>query len=299
MKKRFGMILLLFACLAFLALSPAAATAGDAVAADIWEGSRLVGLLITREDLSAHTGPEGVLFASLTRGEAEGETEYSFGEADGLRLICFIAPDETGEDGIVSIADDGFFSVDFEMNEDGSSVNMDAAVCYVPGEREELFFFNPVFLAASGQVFASPGDFMAVSAEMNPPGSSVGQTVRDDRTRAENGREYTDTTVVSIHIHSVSRPVKIRLLQFGGTHELLMSEEFFPGSVPETVVPLNETEYLLLEIEEETPDGGYFVRREVFGRDTDCLNTLSCREDGICLSHYHEILWEQEGSLPS
>ncbi len=27
-------------------------------------------------------------------------------------------------------------------------------------------------------------------------------------------------------------------------------------------------------------------------RDLDFLNTMSCRDDGICLSHYHEVLWE-------
>ena len=182
------------------------------------------------------------------------------------------------------------------MNEDGSSIKMEAKISFVPGQDDELFFYNPVLLAASGQVFAVPGDCMAVSAAMNPPGSYVGQTVRDERKHTENGTEITDTTVVSIQIQAVRKPLKIQLLQFSRTHELLESEEFLPGTVPEQIIPLPEADYLLLETGEEDPEGGVFIRREVFGRDMDYLNTLSCRDDGICLSHYHEILWGTDGS---
>jgi hypothetical protein len=142
-----------------------------------------------------------------------------------------------------------------------------------------------------GQVFAVPGDFMAVSAAMNPPGSAVGQTVRDERKHTENGSETIDTTTVNILIKAVREPMKIRLLQFSEAHELLISEEFVPGTVPEQIVPLTESDYLLLETVEKSPEGGSFTRREAIGRDTDFLNTMSCRDDGICLCHYHEVLW--------
>ena len=134
---------------------------------------------------------------------------------------------------------------------------------------------------------------MAVSAEMNPPGASVGQTVRDERKHTENGIEFVDNTEVSVEIMAVREPLKIRLLQFNKAHEILQSEEYEPGSVPEQIAPLGEADYLLLETEEKTPDGSMSTRREIFGRDIDYLNTLSCREDGICVSHYHEIIWNE------
>ena len=265
----------------------------EIVAADSSEGSRLIGLLVTREDLSGYTGEAGVVAASCTQKEPDDETEYTFGDISGLRLICFVAPDESGEGSrIISNADDGISAVDFDLSEDGSSVKMDAEINYVPGQDEGLFFFNPVLRTDSGQVFAVPGDFMAVSAAMNPPGSSSGQTVRDERKHTESGREITDTTTVNIRIEAVREPLAIRVLQFSGTHGLLRSEEFGPGTVPEQIVPLAEADYLLLETVEKDPDGGTFIRREAIGRDTDFLNTMSCRDDGICLSHYHEVLWE-------
>ncbi len=264
----------------------------EAEPADPTEGARLVGMLITGEDLSVYTGGTGILPAS--RMQTDFETEYVFENVGGLRLICFLIPDETGDgSSIVSNVDDGISSVDLDINEDGSSVMMDAAISFVPGREDGLFFFNPILLSPSGEVFAVPGDFMAVSAA-DPPGASVGLTIRDERKHTENGREVTDTTTVSVRIDAVREPAEIRLLQFGENHELLKSEAFLPGGVPEQIVPSAEAEYLLVETVEKDRDGTSHIRREVFGRDTDLLNTLSCRNDGICICHYHELIWEQK-----
>ena len=270
----------------------AVSLAEEAMPADLLEGSRLIGLLITREDLSAYTDEAGVVLASRAQKETEDETEYIFGAVSGLRLICFVAPEENGEgSAVISTVDDGISAVDFHLSEDGGTVKMDATINYVPGQDDEFFFYNPVLLAASGQAFAVPGDFLAVNAAMNPPGSSVGQTVRDERKHTENGRDITDVTIVSVRIQAVREPLKIRLLQFSETHELLKREEFLPGAVPEEIIPLAEADYLLLETVEKDPDGGSFTRREAVGRDVDFLNTLSRRKDGICLCHYHEVVW--------
>ena len=264
------------------------------VPADPAEGSRLAGLFITKEDISSYIGEEGLLWASVSGECSESGPEYRFEAVNGLRLICFTVP-ENGDEGssIVSNVDDGFAAVDFNLSEDGSTVRIKASVSVVPKQDEETFFFNPVLRTADGGVFAVPGDFMAVSAGMNPPGASVGQTVRDERKHTEDGVEIVDYTEVNVEITAVREPLKIRLLQFNKAHEILQSEEYEPGSVPEQVVPLAGADYLLLETEEKASDGSAFTRREIFGRDTDYLNTLSCREDGICVSHCHEILWNE------
>ena len=269
-----------------------AALPEETVAADPSKVSRLVGLLITREDLSAYTGETGFLPASCTREGPDGEPDYRFGDLSGLRLICFIAPEDDGEGScVVSLADEGISAVDFNLSEDGSSIKIDATISIVPDQDDELFYYNPVLLTDSGDMFAVPGDFMAISAAMNPPGSAVGQTIRDERKHTENGVETVDTTTVSVQIKAVREPLEIRLLQFNAEHELLKSEVFEPGAVPEQIVPLAEADYLLLETVEKDPEGGAFTRREAVGRDVDFLNTVSCREDGLCFSHYHDVSW--------
>ena len=277
--------------LALFLLLGAAAFAEGPLQADLTEGSRLIGILLTREDLDMYTGGSGFLAASCR--EAYGEPEYIFPDVWGLRLLCFLVPDASGEGRrLVSWADDGFTAVDFDVNEDSGTVSMDADVSYVPGPEDALFFFNPVFLSLSGQVYAVRGDAMALSAEMNPPGSSVGQTLRDERKHTENGREITDVTTVGIRISAVREPAEIRILQFSEGHQLLQSEAFLPGRVPEAIVPLPDAEYLLIETAEKDGTGGLSIRRDIAGRDQDYLNTFSSGDFGICLSHYHEVRWK-------
>ncbi len=260
--------------------------------ADLSEGSRLVGLLITREDLSVYTGDAGILLASRMQTEADSDPEYIFGDVRGMRLICFMLTDASKEDShVVSDVDDGFTAIDFDISNGTGSVSINAAISFVPRQEDVSFFFNPVLMAASGQVFAVPGDCMAVNAAMNPPGSSVGQSIRDERKLTENGAETIDTTSVAIQINAVREATEIRLLQFSEKHELLKSEAFLPGHMPAQIVPLAEADYLLLETVEKDGDGASFIRREAVSRDTDGLSTLSCRDDGICICHYHDVLW--------
>ncbi len=181
--------------------------------------------------------------------------------------------------------------MNFDLNEEESTVKMDAVIRFCSGLGRRVLFLQSRDAHSLGQVFAVPGDFMAVSADANPIGSLVGQTIQDERNHTENGREIIDATTAGIQIEAVREPLKIRLLQFSAAHELLASEEFEPGAVPEQIVPLAAADYLLLETIEKGPDGESFIRREAIGRDVDYLNTLSCRDDGICLFHYHDVFW--------
>ena len=86
MKKLAAVLFVIIMLLVSVSLSE------ETVFADTSEGSRLIGLLITREDLAGHTDESGVLLASCLQKGSVDETEYRFGDISGLQLICFIAP---------------------------------------------------------------------------------------------------------------------------------------------------------------------------------------------------------------
>ena len=286
-KRRSRAWNILAICCALMAALSAGAAAHAADAA----GSRLVGLLITAEDLAASVGGDGVLWATEARGASD--TEYVFDSVKGIRFICFMTQDEEGGNSVVTNADPEISSAGFDF-ENEASVRMEGILYVVPGWDERSFFYNPVLRMEDGRVCAVPGDPMYVSAGMNPPGSSVGQTLKDERTHMENGAEITDVTVVSLEIRAVRKPLQTILLQFSDTHELLNTEAYAPGAVPEEITMLPGADYLLSETREADADGTVFTRREVFGREDDFLTTLSCREDGICIQRFHEVVWGTE-----
>lgn len=259
-------------------------------------GSSLIGLLITREDLSPLLGEEGVLWTTVSGESPEADSEYTFEGVDGIRLFYFLFPEEDGEgQRIVSKVDAEIAAADFSLSDsaNGSSMRIDGALYFVPEQDETAFFYNPVLQAGDGRVFVVPGDAMAVSADMNPPGSSLGQALHDERKHTEKGVELIDTTDVNLELRAVRRPMKISLLQFDKAHALLSAEEYAPDAVPEQIVSLAGTDYVLLETEETDPYGRIYTRREVFGREDDSLYTLSCGENNLCLRQYHEILWDE------
>ena len=258
-------------------------------------GSSLIGVLITKEDLSPLLGDEGVLWATVSGGSPEADTEYAFEGVDGIRLFYFVCPEEDGEgQRIVSKVDAEIAAADFSFSDSstGSSMSIDGDVYFVPEQSETAFFYNPVLQVEDGRVFAVPGDAMAVSADMNPPGSSLGQSLHDERKHLEKGVDLIDTTDVNLELRAVRRPHKISLLQFDKAHKVLEVEEYAPDTVPEQIVPLAGTDYLLLETEETDAYGSVYTRREVFGREDDSLYTLSCQENNLCIRQYHELLWD-------
>ena len=153
-----------------------------------------------------------------------------------------MSPDAARDDRhIVFIVDDGFTDIHFDINEDSSSVRMDVDISFVPGPEDALFFFNPVLMTVAGQLYAVPDDFMTVNTAVNPPRSSVAQAILDERKHTENGSEAAVTTSITFQIHAVREPMEIHLLQFSEKRELLKSEAFLPGTVPNLIAPLAET----------------------------------------------------------
>ena len=67
--------------------------------------------------------------------------------------------------------------------------------------------------------------------------------------------------------------------------------------MPDQIVPLTEAAYLLLETVEKDGETKSVIQRTVTGRDEELLSTLSCGKDNLCISHAHEVLW-QERSEP-
>ena len=241
-------------------------------------GSSLIGVLITKEDLSPLLGNEGVLWATVSGESPEADTEYTFEGVNGIRLFYFLCSEESGDSQrIVSKVDDEISAADFSFSDssNGSSMSIDGAIYFVPEQSEADFYYNPVMQAGDGRVFAIPGDAMAVSADMNPPGSSLGQALHDERKHTEKGVELIDTTDVNLELRAVRRPLKISLLQFDKAHEVLKVEEYAPDTVPEQIVPLAGTDYVLLETDETDLYGSVYTRREVFGREDDSLYTLA------------------------
>ena len=220
------------------------------------------------------------------------EMDYVFEGISGLRFIYPSMQDENGPRSRIN-ADDGICDVNthIDANDKGFTTRAEGTIYFVPPTDDEHFFFNPVYQTADGRVYALPGNSVSFTRE-NTAGTSMGMSFSGILTQTENGREIAVSgTEVSICVKIMDEQKKISVLQFSADNALLKSEEFFPGQLPESMAPLPETDYILVDTETASKEPGYDHDRQVFSRQESFLYAFACGEDGICIKQQCELLW--------
>ena len=220
------------------------------------------------------------------------ETDFVFEGVDGLRLIYPALHQTEGSYGCTN-ADTGIcdVSINVDATGTGEKVKLEGSVYYVPGKEDVQFFFNPVYQTENGDVYALPGESMSMDPDQ-PAGASMGFSLSGFQNASEGGKETASSgTEVTVSIRTVHETLKVRALQFSADHRLLKTDEFLPGELPETFAPLPETEYIIREtvVNSEDPDDS--AERTLIPKQETFLSAMSCREDGICIPQYCEILW--------
>ena len=264
---------------------------------------RLIGFLITRTSLDQDdnqlTQADDYHYPA-TRVEkpgtieADGEEEpyldvdYVFEGIDGFPFM--LASTETG-DGVNSSTtiSDGTVSdiqVSYSQTNDNATEEGISGTLYLArGKDDYLFWFNPVYQTADGDVYA-----VRATAGMSPSlgiCSSVSTHKTQDLSWTEGLKTFTRSMRVEVKMLLADKPVKVSIYQYNAAHELIRSDEYDPSSVPETFSPLPVAEYIVIETETDGCD----PVREIFGKNDESFTVKLAREDGICVAEGHEIIW--------
>ncbi len=226
--------------------------------------------------------------------EVDGEEEpyldvnYVFEGIDG---IPFMLTDTTGEDGVNSsttISDGGVSDVQVYHSQTDDNITEESltGILYLArGKDDYLFFFNPVYQTADGDVYAvRAASGMAPSLGLC---SSVSTHKTQDLSWTEGIKTFTRSMRVEVKMLLADKPVKVSIYQYNADHELIHSDEYDPLSVPETFSPRPVAEYIVIETETK---GGDPVR-EICGKKDESFTVKLAREDGICVAEGHEIIW--------
>ncbi len=289
------------------------------------ESPRLIGVLITREyldlfdsdrffsDHAEHlaaggeiSGPEsaeyqGRLYASLAEtihtNEETGETitgkEYVFNDVDGIRFFAPYIRDEsefyqsTNIDEEITDA-----QCHFQSTDDGESVSLKGTIFIAsnaPAQEWdgnlEPFYFNPVYQTSDGEVYAVAGNGIFWSNE-ETPGASWSTKITENQEVTLNGSSASSGSEVEVTVCVMEEPTDIALLQFNGDHKVLARTEYQPGTLPERLDILSDTQYIMMET--SSPEG---LRRTLFQKGDDFAYAFYCRGDGICIKQESEIGW--------
>lgn len=315
-------IIIICCCLllaAFLLGAAGVIRLADASAPESTDADRLIGVLITSEYLDLldeeqflndHMGLlveggqiseaetakyQGRLYATLTEtlhtDEETGEffvgKEYVFDGVDGIRLIAPQITDEAGSYSGTTV-DEGISdaSVSFLSTDTGEHISLKGTIYVASGSGLDRFYFNPVYQEPGGRVYVVSGHGVFWDSNEIPGASWTTKLSENQEASTDDGAGSSSGTEVEVTAQLIDRPESTALLQFGGGHALLDETDYLPGTLPECLDVLPDTQYILLET---TSAAG--VSRTLFQREDAYAYAFYCRDDGICIKQSCQIGW--------
>lgn len=240
-------------------------------------------------DQSVTAQYEGKLYAELTDSQLDGN-EYVFTGVEGY--ACFAATYHdgantyTGNSGDEAISD---VHMAIASTDEGENLSMEGTIYACIHGEANTFHYNPIYQAASGEVYAMAGQGASFGGDLTA-GASSSHELKEETTTTEGEETSTTGTRIKITVCYVDEPVRVALLQMSGDGNMLSRAEFAPGELPEKLVVENGTAYVIVETTARSFDG-QTVTRELFQPGDETLCASYAREDGICVKQWCEIDW--------
>lgn len=226
-------------------------------------------------------------------GEPLFRKEYIFPNLDGY-LLCHAEISDSNGEYSTTIADDIFCDIHLGLHttDNGKNVTLSAMIYSLPQEDGVSFFFNPVYQTENGDVYLTSGTGSSFSGEIL--GGTCTHTL-DDRISFSNGEEETTSaTTIEVSFQVVEKPDSLILTQMDANHQILTSHHYTSGEMPDTVIPLKDTAYLILETIYTDSDGNPVSSYEIYDKNDKILTTFLYKENGICVNVPTSIWWDAE-----
>ncbi|MDO4567356.1 MAG: hypothetical protein Q4B99_00190 [Clostridia bacterium] len=293
-------IIIIFACvlLACFAVGATGMAQFGSSTADETGGDRLIGVLITMAPLNTFCAAnEGRFYASLVEtppidAEMSGAppaTEYAFTDVDGISYFCPLYADgassyhgASSNEGI----SDGHTSLDYADDGNAFTLSLEGTVYVASDVGRITFYYNPVYQAEEGDVYAIMADmgdsFANTVAGLLEGTYTMSETIRT----AKSPLSEEATTNVALTVRFIDPPASVTVIQLDGANRVLAATEYAPGKLPDSIAAEPEAEYII--VESRSAAG---VSRELYQPGDGVLFAFYRRDDGICVKQYCDIEW--------
>lgn len=286
---------------------------------------RLIGVFITTEYLdlfdsesyvkdNADKVPSGGEIGSSDRAQYQGRlyaklvdepyTDPETGETattkkfvfDGIEGISYFAARYTDESGTqyLGAGDDDAISdahTGLHYTDAGDGIDMKGTIYVSTSKGSDVFYCNPVYQTASGEVYLVSGQGVSYGGELSA-GMSGSQALKEEQTVTIDGKSESVSSSIEVSICFMDTPIGTSILQFDRDGRIVAREDYAAGALPAEITASPDTEYIIAETRMSSADGKETVTRELFRQDDESLYAFSCREDGICIKQYCSIAWD-------
>ncbi len=259
---------------------------------------RLIGVFITTEYLELFD--QGRLYAKLVddsytdseTGKIVTTKNYVFDGIEGIACFSARYTDESGVQYWRIGGDDAISDVDtnFNSTDAGDSIDMKGTIYVSASKGFNVFYYNPVYQTATGEVYLMSGQSMSHGGELST-GMSSSQALKEEQTVTIDGESTTISSNIEVSTCFMDTPIGAGVIQFDEDGSIISREDYAAGDLPFKITTSSDTEYIIVETHMRSGDGKETVARELFQPDDESLFTFSCREDGICIKQYCNMVW--------
>lgn len=232
------------------------------------------------------------LYTNPETGETIATKKYVFDGIEGIAFFSARYTDEsgmqywgTGGDDAISDAHTGFNSTDA-----GDSIEMKGTIYVSTSKGSNVFYYNPVYQAATGEVYLMSGQGMSHGGELST-GMSSSHALKEEQTITIDGKSETISSNIEVSTCFMDTPISTTVLQYDEDGNIVAKEDYAAGDLPFKITTCSDTEYIIVETHMKSRDGKETVTRELFQPDDESLFAFSCREDDICIKQYCSIEW--------
>lgn len=219
--------------------------------------------------------------------------QYQFVGLEGELLGCFLV-EKDGESYWSSYVGDWFSGNHTGISSDdlgNTSINLESTI-YVCEEMEDiLFFYNPVYQTADGQVYLTEG--YGNSCQFFE-GSKMTHTLNEEQEATISGDEGSYRTDIAVVVECVAVAQRIVVNYVDENNAVFYEEEYVGEEIPwELPAPVG-TEYVVCEVYCQNDEGEETMFRQICDRDGGTIELYREVEDGICTKREQKVIWPEE-----
>ena len=244
----------------------------------------LVGVVITREHLDLWDPMTGDQKLYAVPGE-DGRMEFDL--PGSISFFTYEYDHPAGRTTAVANTGVSGAGPHIKSTDEGESVELTGTL-YVPESSGTIcFYFNPVYQAEDDSLYLMAGQGTALSGD-NGEGMSFSHDMSATETITVNGKKQTRSCSVKVTAEVVSVPTEIRMLHMDAAGNLIFTQSWQPGQVPEHVALHRDCAWAVLEqVKPEYADRTLYN----FG---DKYAESFYPEDGLVKIQSTELLWPKK-----
>jgi len=238
--------------------------------------------LIIDGDTSAY---QGRIYATI----GSHKRDISFDGLDGIHFIA-AREEENGECYNAVYTGEGLIQgkTAYNYTDEAESVSISGEIWMAHRPGSITSYINPVYQDSDGNYYVTAGLGFSTNID-NAVGGVYGQTLEETHTITENGEQKTISVSISISLGTMYEPESFTIHYMDSKNQLLRSDIFLPGNMPEKLLLTEDIAYLILEIHNHY--GEPIINRQLFDPEADHIKTLYAGENGYMLEDLTVLEW--------